>query len=206
MVVLMLLLSQPGVQSRCSVKVQDMKQITPKIALEILGHEAIVREAYKDSVDVWTWGVGITEASGHQVYPRYLDRPQSLHKCLNVYLQILRDAYLPAVLDRFAGLDLKEHELGAALSFHYNTGGIGMATWVDDWIKGDIESARSSFMNWSKPLQIVPRRKKERDLFFDGIWSSEGTVCELLVDKTTYRPDPATKREVAVRAIVSQLL
>ena len=32
-------------------------KITPKIAGEILTHESIVLEAYKDSADVWTWGV-----------------------------------------------------------------------------------------------------------------------------------------------------
>ena len=52
--------------------------ITVKIAQEIVSHEAIVREAYKDSVGVWTWSVGITNASGHKVFPRYKDNPQSL--------------------------------------------------------------------------------------------------------------------------------
>ena len=68
-----------------------MKEVTPKIALEILSHEAIVLEAYKDSVDVWTWGVGVTQESGHDVYPRYLDCPESVCRCLEVYLQILQD-------------------------------------------------------------------------------------------------------------------
>ena len=34
-------------------------QLTPKIVLEILSHEAMVRQTYKDSVGVSTWSVCI---------------------------------------------------------------------------------------------------------------------------------------------------
>lgn len=63
-----------------------MREITPRIALELIVHEGIVTEAYKDSVGVWTWSVGVTDASGHTVFPRYKDRPQPLEHCIGVYL------------------------------------------------------------------------------------------------------------------------
>ena len=72
-------------------------KITPRIAAELISHEAIVREAYLDSVDVWTWSVGITSASGHTVWPRYLDNPQTLRRCFEVYEWAIRTNYLPAV-------------------------------------------------------------------------------------------------------------
>jgi lysozyme len=31
-------------------------------------------------------------------------------------------------------------------------------------------------MQWRKPPEIIPRRRKERDLFFDGRYSGNGTA------------------------------
>ncbi|MEP1208493.1 MAG: lysozyme [Rhizobiaceae bacterium] len=183
-----------------------MAQLTARIALELLSHEAIVREAYQDVVGVWTWGVGVTETSGHTICPRYVDRPQTLRWCLEMYLRLLRETYAPAVREAFGDTPLSEHEFGAALSFHYNTGAIATASWVEEWQRGEVEAARESFMNWRKPPSLIPRREKERDLFFDGIWSSDGTVMELSVEKPSYSPDPTSKRPVAIRSVLSELL
>ena len=183
-----------------------MRLLTAQVALELLSHEAVVREAYRDSVGVWTWGVGVTEASGHSVCPRYVDRPQTMRWCLEMYLRLLKETYAPAVLTAFEGCELSESEFGGALSFHYNTGAIATATWVEEWQRGDVEAARSSFMNWRRPPQIIPRREKERDLFFDGKWSNNGTVMELPVVKPSYLPDTTGKRPVDIRALLSELL
>ena len=183
-----------------------MKLLTARVAMELLSHEAIVREAYRDVVGVWTWGVGVTEASGHSVCPRYVDRPQTLRWCLEMYLRLLRETYAPAVLATFEDRDLTEHQFGAALSFHYNTGAIATATWAQEWLRGDVDAARESFMNWRKPPQIIPRREKERDLFFDGVWSSDGTVMEFPVEKPSYHVDPTGKTPVDVYATLEDLL
>ena len=150
--------------------------ITKRIMLEIIEHEAIVPEAYKDSVGVWSWSAGVTAASGHQVYPRYRKNPATIYRCLEVYEWLLRTVYLPQVLRTFAGRSLTECQLGAALSFHWNTGAIDIAAWVKSWLRGDIKQAHSEFLNWSKPIEIVGRRKLERALFFKGSWSSDGLV------------------------------
>ena len=164
-------------------------KITPKIAAELVAHEGIVLEAYKDSVDVWTWSVGITSASGHKVWPRYVDNPQTPARCLEVYEWVLRTNYLPAVQEAFAGHTLTEAQLGGALSFHYNTGGIDRATWVKEWKDGDVAAAREAIMNWRRPAEIIPRRSKEQALFFDGVWSGDGTAVQYPVRKPSYRPD-----------------
>ena len=166
---------------------KPMTTLTPRIAAELLSHEGIVCEAYKDSVGVWTWSVGITDASGHSV-GRYKDNPQSIEKCLEIYLWALRERYLPTVLQTFAGHKLTEAQLGAALSFHFNTGAIHRADWVRKWKAGDKAGARAAFMNWSKPKEIIPRREAERDLFFDGKWSGDGTALVFDVAKPSYFP------------------
>lgn len=181
-------------------------QITPRIALEILGHEAIVPEAYKDGTGVWTWGVGVTNASGHPVHPRYLDNPQPLEDCLKVFVKLLEDTYAPPVRRAFAGVLLGEHQLGAALSFHWNTGAIERAGWVQRWRQGDGPAARAAFMEWTKPDIIRRRREKECALFFDGVWSGSGRVLVIPVKKPDYLPDMEKAQHVDVSDLLQRLL
>lgn len=179
--------------------------ITLNVALEIVGHEAIVQEAYLDSGNVWTWSVGITNASGHTVYPRYKDNPQPIEKCLEVYLWLLRERYAPAVLKAFAGHQLTEYQFAAALSFHYNTGAIGRADWVKLFLDG-ADASRERFMDWRRPPSIIPRREKERNLFFDGEWSNDGHATVFPVRKPGYHPDFSHPQRIDVRPILQGML
>lgn len=162
-------------------------QITPKILTEIASHEGVVREAYKDSTGVWTWGVGITSASGHDV-ERYIGNPQPMEKVFAVFQQVL-ETYADDVRKAFEGYDLTEAQFGAALSFHWNTGGIFKATWVKHFKEGNIAKAKAAFMNWRRPAEIIPRRREERDLFFDGTWASGGKFVEYSKLRPDYTPD-----------------
>jgi lysozyme len=183
-----------------------MPTMTPRIICELAAHEGLIREAYKDSVDVWTWSIGITNSSGHSVHPRYLDKPQTLERCLEIYIWLLTTKYLPGVEDAFSGHSLTEGQLGAALSFHYNTGGIRKASWVKRWKAGDTAGAKSAFMNWSNPPEIIPRREKERDLFFDGTWTGDGRTTEYQVRKPSYKPNWSSGVRVDIAAIVEDIL
>lgn len=149
-------------------------QISKRGAMELIAHEGAVLEAYKDSVGVWTWGIGITNFSGHNV-DRYRRNPQSLQRVLEIYLWALK-RYEADVIKAFAPLKLNEHQLAAAVSFHYNTGGIRDASWVRHFKAGNIAAAKKAFMSWRSPKEIIPRRRAERDLFFDGKWSGKKTI------------------------------
>ncbi|MBB3991350.1 lysozyme [Croceicoccus naphthovorans] len=162
-------------------------RLSERTLLEIADHEGVVLEAYLDSVGVWTWGIGVTDDSGHKV-GRYVDNPSTLERALEVYEWLLRTKYQPDVLAAFKGIALKEHQLAAALSFHWNTGAIREAHWVQLFCKGDVAGARKAIMNWSTPREIIGRRKCERDLFFDGRWSSDGDVLVYQVRKPGYQP------------------
>ncbi|WP_295635808.1 hypothetical protein [Novosphingobium sp.] len=173
-----------------------MQTLTPRIALEIVAHEGIVREAYRDSTGVWTWSVGITNASGHTVYPRYKDQPQPIEHCLGVFKWLLETRYLPAVLTAFGNHDPSEAELAAALSFHWNTGAIQRASWLRMFIEGNVAGARAAIMDWSHPASLAARRACEQALFFDGRWSSDGTAVVYGVSKPSYRPAGAQKVDI----------
>lgn len=180
-----------------------MRELTPRIALELIAHEGIVTETYKDSVGVWTWSVGITDASGHKVFPRYKDKPQPLEHCIGVYLWLLREKYLPPVLAAFGRHDPSEAELGAALSFHWNTGAIARASWIGRFVKGDVAGARTAMLEWARPKELLARRRREQALFFDGKWSEDGTALVYGVAKPSYQP--ARGQRVQVRALVEGL-
>lgn len=185
---------------------KGFSDLTSRIVMELVSHEAIVQEAYKDSVGVWTWAVGVTNASGHEVFPRYKDNPQSLERCLEVSIWLMRTKYLPEVLKAFDGYPLSESELGAALSFHYNTGSIRRADWVNSVKNGRRDKARHEIMNWRSPPEIEPRRAKERDLFFDGKWSNDGKANVYPVRKPSYSPDWGNARRLDVSQAVADAL
>lgn len=148
--------------------------LTRRVALEVASKEDCVLEAYLDSKGVWTWGFGLTVASGHNPM-RYRGRPASIERCVEVYIWALR-RYAREVLNAFKGYELRPNEFAAALSFHWNTGRIRTASWVSAVKRGDVKAASAGFLAYNKPDEIVGRRKKEHDLFFKGKWSGTGKV------------------------------
>jgi lysozyme len=162
-------------------------RITPRVAMEVVSHEAIVLESYKDSKGIWTWGVGVTDMSGHAV-GRYKDQPQPIRQVLAIFAWLLKTKFAPDVVAEFQGHVLTEAQFAAALSFHYNTGAIRSAGWADLWRAGKIEAAKEAFLQWKKPPEILSRRTAERDLFFDGVWSNDGTALVIPVTKPSYQP------------------
>lgn len=179
-------------------------KLTKNIVLEVASHEAIVRQAYKDSVGKWTWSVGLTSATGHNV-ERYIDKPQAIEHCLSIYIWAL-DRYAREVDEAFAPKKLTEEQKAAALSFHWNTGAIGRAAWVKDFKEGRFTLARKNFMAYSKPKAIIPRRTKERDLFFDGKWSNDGTITEFTRLTANHTPVWSSGVKLKIDGILDELL
>jgi len=182
-----------------------MSKITVKVMMEIISHEAIICEAYSDSKNIWTWGVGVTSKSGHGV-ERYKDNPQSIARVIEVFEWLLREKYAPDVLRAFKGHDLTDAQFTAALSFHYNTGAILKASWVKSWLAGNRDKARAEIMNWTKPKELWERRRKERDLFFDGKWSADGKATVFQVRKPSYAPSWSSAKRIDVTGALVEAL
>lgn len=180
--------------------------LTIKVLEELISHEAIVKESYVDSVDVWSWSIGITNSSGHRVFPRYKDNPQTVERCLEVFIWVVQNKYIPAIKEVFQGYELSEEQFAATLSFHYNTGGIRRALWIKQWKAGEVDSSYRSIMNWKSPPEIIPRREKERELFFNGFWSNTGEAIVYNVSKPSYFPDWRSAKKVEIKAILEKLL
>lgn len=143
-----------------------MKMSTEGI-IALIGHEGIVLSRYKDSVGIWTIGVGHTAAAGGinpATFPGTLTMQQAI--------DLLRTdiAKYEAAVAKAVKVPLKQHEFDALVSFHYNTGAIGKASFVKKLNAGDRAGALKGIMDWRKPAEIIPRRTAERDLFKTGVY------------------------------------
>lgn len=184
----------------------DTIPLTARTAAELVGHEAIVLEWYRDSEMVGTWGVGVTNNSGHKV-DRYKDNPQTIARCLEVYLWLLQTNYIPDVRDAFAGCELTEAQFAAALSFHYNTGAIERTDWVKLFKAGKMEASRDFLeTHYLNGGDLTERRAKEAALFFDGIWSGDGTALVIPVAKPSYTPAFRRAERVQVLGMLQAML
>lgn len=150
-----------------------MQRVSKRGLAEIAAHEGIVTSPYLDSVKVWTLGVGHTAAAGG-LDPARNRREFSIPEIMTIFARDI-EKFEAGVRKAFTR-PLSQEQFDAAVSFHFNTGAIGRATWVKKFNAGDIAGARKSFMDWRKPKEIIPRREKERDLFFDGRYSSAGAA------------------------------
>ena len=139
----------------------------------LMQHEGIVPGPYFDSVGVQTYGVGHTAAAGD---PDPANMPAGMPEDLDKELRRVMDVFgtdlikYEADVDRAITVPVTQHEFDAAVSFHYNTGAIGTATWVKTLNGGDRAKAAAQIMNWSKPPEIIPRREAEQRLFRDGVY------------------------------------
>ena len=142
-------------------------------AMELIGHEAIVLTRYKDSVGIWTIGVGHTKAAGPPD-PATFTGELTLPEVFDLFEKDVRRyvADVNAVLKR----SVTQQQFDALVSFHFNTGAIRRASLVQRINDGDINGAAIGFMSWNKPAEIIGRRTKERDLFVTGRYANGGMV------------------------------
>ena len=140
---------------------------------EIAAHEGIVNAPYRDSVGVWTVGIGHTAAAGSPD-PAKNRREFDIPEIMSIFRRDI--GKFEARVRKAFTRPLTQEQFDAAVSFDFNTGGIHRATWVKLFNAGDMAGAKKRFMDWRKPSEIIPRRQKERDLFFSGRYSSNGVA------------------------------
>lgn len=143
--------------------------------MELISHEAIVPMPYRDSVGVWTYGIGHTRAAGSP-------KPSTMSKGVATTIDEVIAVFKKDIIkyedgvNKAVKIDLKQHEFDALVSFHYNTGAIARATATKKLNLGDRVGAAKSLISWNKPPEIIERRRKEQKLFLHGEYASDGMV------------------------------
>ncbi len=149
-----------------------MMTLSPAGVYALAHHEGVVLGPYLDSVGVWTFGIGHTGVDG--VNPATMpkghppDRDAALREVFDLFRRDI--ARYEAEVSASVHVPLAQHEFDALVSFHYNTGGIARATLTRKLNAGDRDGSAAAFMGWSKPAQIIPRRRAEQALFRDGTY------------------------------------
>lgn len=134
---------------------------------DLIQSEGFKTRAYQDSVGVWTIGIGHTAAAG---YP--IPKAGMVITSEQVKEIFARDIvkYETAVFEMLP--NVPQHVFDGAVSFHFNTGGIKRAKWVQHYLSGDMKLAYIAFMSWKKPPSIISRRTREAELIFEGKYAS----------------------------------
>lgn len=135
--------------------------------MAIISHEGIVTSRYRDSVNVWTVGVGHTAAAGG-INPATFTGTITVKQALD----LLREDIVKyeSAVNAAVKVPLKQHQFDALVSFTYNTGAIGKAQLTKTLNAGNFALAGKQFMNWVKPPEIKGRRTAEMNLFLYGTY------------------------------------
>lgn len=151
---------------------------------------------YKDSVGVWTIGIGHANTSG-QPPTVSAGLRLTLQQCLDLFAKDL-GAYERRVEKAFT-VPLTQAQFDAAVSFDYNTGAIDKASWVKQFNKNRAPmAAGAAMMAWDKPAEIIGRRTREKRLFEAGaygdlsgmtVWTAPGAKPVKMAFPTSLQPD-----------------
>lgn len=129
----------------------------------LVSREALKTRAYKDSVGVWTIGVGHTSAAGDPKVTPGMVITES--EALEIFDRDLRQ--YEAAVDGSVKVPLADHERDALVSICYNIGpgGFRKSTFLKRLNEGDRAGCAKAIMSWVKPPEVTSRRTAERDQF-----------------------------------------
>jgi lysozyme len=129
----------------------------------LMQREGVRTRAYRDSVGVWTIGVGHTAAAGPPA-----PKPGMVITRAEVDALLTRDIvkYEEAVNDAVR-VPLSQGQFDALVSFCFNIGigGFKRSSVVKRLNRRDYKGAADAFMMWIKPPEIRGRRESERQQF-----------------------------------------
>jgi GH24 family phage-related lysozyme (muramidase) len=153
---------------------QKPTTVSPRGLDFLVAQEGFVPYAYNDSRGHATFGVGhllhrgpVTAADRTQWGTKAKPKPRSL--VLRVLREDLAKRFEPAVRDTVKR-PLQQHQFDALVSFAFNIGpgGFEGSTAVKRVNAADFHGAADAMLLWRKPPEIVPRRRRERELFLNA--------------------------------------
>jgi lysozyme len=132
----------------------------------LVAREGVRLKAYKDSVGVWTIGIGHTSAAGPPAVTSRLAITAA--ECDEVFARDIVK-YEQAV-EKALKVEVTQQEFDALVSLCYNIGPVGFArsSVVKRLNVGNREGAAEAFMMWNKPKEIIGRRSAEMRQFIAG--------------------------------------
>lgn len=144
---------------------------------ELAGHEGLCQSKYKDSVGVWTVGIGATRTEIADIANWPMDKKLSIEECFTLFQKSLKHYEIP--LNKALIKEIPQNWYDALVSWLYNVG-IG-------WIKkgsviekvnggASASTVANALLQYMKPPEIKGRRQKEALLLKTGKYSNNGKV------------------------------
>jgi lysozyme len=140
---------------------------------QLIRREGFRTKAYKDSVGVWTIGVGHTSAAGEpHVTPGLVITKAEVDEILSRDLGQYEEAVRSAVR-----VPLSQGQFDALVSFCFNVGvgGFRKSTVVKRLNAGNYKGAADALLMWNKPPEIMGRRRSERTQFLAATGSPKSS-------------------------------
>lgn len=136
--------------------------------------EGVVLKAYRCPAHVLTIGAGLTKASG--VVDPKPGMTITKKEATRLLAKALDRNYEPRV--RKAMPNANQHEFDGGVSFDFNTGAIGRASWVKWWRQSHWPETKRRFMMWNKAggrvvRGLVLRREREFKTIRHGIYHAK---------------------------------
>ncbi|MFG5121819.1 lysozyme [Methylorubrum sp. POS3] len=137
--------------------------LSPIGAAVLIAREGRRLDAYRDSVGIWTIGVGHTAAAGPPT-PRARLRI-SAAECDALFARDVQT--FVRTVQRAVPADLPQHAFDALVSLCFN---IGPAAFLRSTVlrrlrAGDRAGAAEAILMWDRPAVLIPRRQAEADQF-----------------------------------------
>jgi lysozyme len=128
----------------------------------LIEREGCILQSYKDSVGVWTIGVGHTAAAGSPIpVPGMRITSEDAESILTKDLVLYERA-----IDNALKVPVAQNEYDALVSICFNVGPkFGQSTCIKRLNAGDREGAADAILFWNKPAEIMGRRKSEQKQF-----------------------------------------
>jgi lysozyme len=141
-------------------------------------HEGVVLTAYRCPAGKWTIGAGLTAASG--VVAPHAGMTITRAEASRLLKLALARNYEPGVRQMLG--PVPQHAFDGAVSFHFNTGAIGRASWVNSYKAEDAAGVRSRLALWNKGAgRVLPglqrRRREEADAILLDRWPNDLRVA-----------------------------
>lgn len=164
-----------------------MKQMKTSLKgmVEIASHEGCCLTKYKDSVGVWTIGIGATRSEIPDIASWPMDKELSVKECFDLFKKSL-EKYERAINQNLTR-EIPQHMFDALVSWCYNvgTGWVSKATVmrrINNYETG--KRLHDALMMYKKPPEIVGRRRKEADLLAYGYYTENPRVNVFPVSKS----------------------
>lgn len=168
----------------------------------LITREGVRLNSYKDSVGIWTIGVGHTAAAGPPI-----PGPGVMITAAHCDEILARDLvqYERAILDALK-VPVEQHEFDALVSICFNVGPkFASSTCMRRLNAGDRDGAAAAIMLWNKPPEIIGRRQGEQRQFRTPYKGATGVAPSKPTPTMPVKPDSPAKPAGWLAAILNAI-